>query len=350
MTTPSHTGDSRSILASLSIEQLDPAALDRVRPLWLLLHAHHQAVAPELAPYVSDAESWPVRRTYYAGLLEEGGQAFVARAGREDVAYMMCAREPSPWPATFAGVDEVAELATLVVRPELRGDGVGSTMLDAFDAWLAEIGVPDAVIGVVPANTGATALYRRRGFEPTWLTLTRFGRAPGQPEVEASVTVEPVAARDIAGLEPLWLALHRHHQAVAPELAPFVADGPSWEIVRGLLAAAVDDGLLLRAGPACAPLGFACVGVTHDDPLWADTWRTGADVADIKLLVVAPEARGLGIGTALLEAIDARLEALGVHDQAVGAIAPNGDAIRLYERRGFRPAWLQLTRFAAREA
>ena len=166
---------------------------------------------------------------------------------------MMCAREPSPWPATFAGVDEVAELVTLVVRPELRGDGVGSTMLDAFDGWLAEVGVPDAVIGVVPANTGATALYRRRGFEPTWLTLTRFGRAPGPPEVEASVMVEPVAARDVAGLEPLWLALHRHHQTVAPELAPFVADGPSWEIVRGLLAASVDDRTPAARGPSVRP-------------------------------------------------------------------------------------------------
>ena len=283
------------------------------------------------------------------GLLEEGGQAFVARAGREDVAYMMCAREPSPWPATFAGVDEVAELVTLVVRPELRGDGVGSTMLDAFDGWLAEIGVPDAVIGVVPANTGATALYRRRGFEPTWLTLTRFGRAPGPPEVEASVMVEPVAARDVAGLEPLWLALHRHHQTVAPELAPFVADGPSWEIVRGLLAASWTMGSCCAparraprsASPASASRTTTRSGRTRG--VRAPTSPTSSCSSS------RPQARGLGIGTALLEAIDARLEALGVHDQVVGAIAPNGDAIRLYERRGFRPAWVQLTRFAARD-
>jgi hypothetical protein len=37
-----------------------------------------------------------------------------------------------------------------------------------------------------------------------------------------------------------------------------------------------------------------------------------------------------------------------VHDQVIGAIAPNADAIRLYERRGFRAAWLQMTRFARR--
>jgi hypothetical protein len=31
-----------------------------------------------------------------------------------------------------------------------------------------------------------------------------------------------------------------------------------------------------------------------------------------------------------------------VRDQFVGAIAPNEGAIRFYEARGFRPAWLEL--------
>ena len=32
----------------------------------------------------------------------------------------------------------------------------------------------------------------------------------------------------------------------------------------------------------------------------------------------------------------------------IGAVASNGDAIRLYERRGFVPAWVYMTRFGAR--
>ena len=59
-------------------------------------------------------------------------------------------------------------------------------------------------------------------------------------------------------------------------------------------------------------------------------------------------ARGSGLGSALLDAVDDRLAADGVHDQAIGAIAPNTAAIRLYERRGFRPAWLQMTQFERR--
>ena len=127
-----------------------------------------------------------------------------------------------------------------------------------------------------------------------------------------------------------------------------MSDSSSWDVIRGLLGRAAHERLLLRVGPAAAPVGFACVGVARDDPLWADTWVTGRDVAEIELLVVAEDARGRGIGSTLLDAVDELLGAAGVHDQVVGAIEPNGDAIRLYERRGFRPAWLRMTRFAAR--
>ena len=67
------------------------------------------------------------------------------------------------------------------------------------------------------------------------------------------------------------------------------------------------------------------------------------------MMVVAGHARGRGVGSALMDVVDARLAAAGVVDQVIGAIEPNRDAIRLYERRGFRPAWLQLTRFRSRD-
>jgi ribosomal protein S18 acetylase RimI-like enzyme len=67
------------------------------------------------------------------------------------------------------------------------------------------------------------------------------------------------------------------------------------------------------------------------------------------MLVVAPAARDEGLGSTLLDEVDERLAAAGIHDQVIGAISPNEGAIRLYRRRGFRPAWLRLTRFAARD-
>ncbi|MBN9618700.1 MAG: hypothetical protein J0H43_03075, partial [Actinobacteria bacterium] len=45
------------------------ADIDRIEPLWLLLHHHHQQLLPGLAPYVDDAHSWSARRHLYEELL-----------------------------------------------------------------------------------------------------------------------------------------------------------------------------------------------------------------------------------------------------------------------------------------
>lgn len=333
----------------MTIDEIGSAELDRLQPLWLLLHAHHQAVAPALAPYVDDASSWPVRRALYAATLATGGFALVAHAAGVDLGYALVGSEPTHWSATFVTAPALDELVTLVVRPDARGTGVGSALLDAVDARLDAAGSVDRVIGVVPANVRAIELYRRRGFEPTWLTMTRFMRPP-QVDGAAADTVEAVAPGEVDALEPLWLELHHHHQAVAPQLRPFIPDAESWEIVRDLFREASERDHLVRVGPSHAPSAVAYYDVTRDDPLWADTWQTGRDVADLKMLVVAEQARGRGLGSAVMDAVDARLAAAGVVDQVIGAIEPNHDAIRLYQRRGFRPAWLQMSRFASRDA
>jgi hypothetical protein len=39
--------------------------------------------------------------------------------------------------------------------------------------------VGDVVVGAFAANTGALALYERRGFRPTWNYLSRFAGREG---------------------------------------------------------------------------------------------------------------------------------------------------------------------------
>ena len=61
-----------------------------------------------------------------------------------------------------------------------------------------------------------------------------------------------------------------------------------------------------------------------------------------------PDYRGSGLGSELLERPQRHLEDLGVQDLILGVLAGNADAIRLYERRGYRPTWLYMSRFAGR--
>jgi ribosomal protein S18 acetylase RimI-like enzyme len=156
-------------------------------------------------------------------------------------------------------------------------------------------------------------------------------------------------------LEPLWLELHHHHQAVAgAALQPYVDDAHSWAARRAMYARFLGEphgSFLLIALRGAALIGYAMVAVSPVEETWIDdTWRTGPLIAEIETMSVAPGERGRGIGGALLDAIDAELERAGIADVVVGAFAANTDALRLYERRGFRPTWNYLSRFAGRPA
>jgi GNAT superfamily N-acetyltransferase len=125
------------------------------------------------------------------------------------------------------------------------------------------------------------------------------------------------------------------------------SDDASWPIIRALLSESARAGLLLAAVLGDRLVGFvsATIHGAHELLAYSDTWTTDASVAEIKFLVVCRDMRGEGIGAALMDAIDRALSEKGVRDQYVGVIAPNEGAIRFYETRGFRPAWLEMTKF-----
>ena len=65
-------------------------------------------------------------------------------------------------------------------------------------------------------------------------------------------------------------------------------------------------------------------------------WSVSDRLAELALAVL-PEVRGQGGGSALLDAVEARLRDLGVHDMVIAVVTNNRDAMRLYERRGAVP-------------
>ena len=75
-----------------------------------------------------------------------------------------------------------------------------------------------------------------------------------------------------------------------------------------------------------------------------DAWEVPETIAELETLVVSERVRGAGLGTRLLDEVDAELDRLGIEELIVGLIPGNDAAQRLYERRGFKPRWLQLYR------
>ena len=160
------------------------------------------------------------------------------------------------------------------------------------------------------------------------------------------------SADDLDLVGPLWVAVHHRHVETMPELAPYVSDSATWRARRALYKEllAKPDTLLLFAVVDDEPLGY---GLTHVMPVLTrieDTWTTGARIGEIESLSVLPSYRGSGLGSELLGRLEGHLRERGVDDLILGALAGNPDAIRLYERHGYQPTWLYLSKFAGRHA
>jgi len=167
----------------------------------------------------------------------------------------------------------------------------------------------------------------------------------------ANVELRRGSADDLAALEPLWVSVHHQHAQAMPELAPYVDDTQTWEVRSALYAEllARPDTVLLLAHADGSLVGYGLAHVMAAGDTWvADTWQTGSRIGEIESLAVLPEYRGSGIGTRLLDALETELAAAGVHDLILGVLPGNTDAIRLYQRRGYRPTWTYLSRLDGR--
>jgi ribosomal protein S18 acetylase RimI-like enzyme len=334
--------------SNLGLDALTAAGIDRLRPMWLALHRHHQTVAPHLGPFVSDDESWANRKRQYEKILAGEHFGHVASMDGSDIGYLLAARRPMDWTATFDRPAYLWELTTIIVLPAWRGNGAGLMLLDAWDEAVAASDTRARLIGVIPDNAKAVGLYTSRGFISTWVTLTRYQRPSIARKISSPpVRIDPVSESHVGTLKALWLSLHHHNQSCVPGpgFGPWANDEKSWQIARQHLATSARQGLLFLARDDSGPLGFASVDI-HDmkeHPSWSDTLVTDREIAEIKSLVVDERARRQGIGSALLDEVDRHLANRGVRDQFAGAMASNREAMRLYQARGFQPTWLELT-------
>jgi ribosomal protein S18 acetylase RimI-like enzyme len=164
--------------------------------------------------------------------------------------------------------------------------------------------------------------------------------------------VEQGGVADLASLEPLWVAVHHQHQHAMPQLRPYVSDATTWRERRTLYddLFAEHDPVLLLGRHAGQLAGYALGYTMPAIGTWlADTWSTGDRIGEVESLSVLPAYRGQGLGSLLLEQLHGRLREQGAKDLIVGALSGNADAIRLYQRHGYQPTWLYLSRLDGRD-
>jgi GNAT superfamily N-acetyltransferase len=136
----------------------------------------------------------------------------------------------------------------------------------------------------------------------------------GVPAISAARSAKDL--RDVATLfadYAAWLPIDLGYQGFAAELAGLPG---SYAPPRGeLLLARSADGVAL-----------GCVGLR---PLAEE------GCCEMKRLFLTPQARGLGLGRALAEAIVGEARRIGYSDMRLDTLASMRDAIGLYERIGF---------------
>jgi N-acetyltransferase len=157
-----------------SVEEL--AALE---PVWNALQAHHAEITPDLGsrtPKRGMAEAWRIRRSKYERWLRDPDAFFVvAEVGGEAIGYAFVTVGP-PYASWEAG-ERLAELETLSVLAERRGEGVGVALIDAVWKRLAEVGVEDMQITTTVTNVDARRFYERHGFSRRFAVY--YGKSPG---------------------------------------------------------------------------------------------------------------------------------------------------------------------------
>lgn len=136
--------------------------------------------------------------------------------------------------------------------------------------------------------------------------------------------IAPARAADAPDL----LALRNHY--VAHSFATFDEAPLTPAAVQSWMTGFADTGphRLLVARDGARLLGYCSSQPYRAHPAFARTVETS--------IYVAPDAAGLGVGSALYERLFAALAGQGLHRAVVGIALPNDASVRLHARLGFR--------------
>ena len=154
-----------------------------------------------------------------------------------------------------------------------------------------------------------------------------------------TVTVRDAGPADRAALNRFMTELNRFEHRIRPDRDTGAPAGAAHlDFLLGLIES--DGGFTLLAETDGTPVGFllGLRGAEEGTYVVPDERRFG-DISDI---FVAEEARGQGVGKALMLAAEGRFRAMGLTRVRITALTANKDAVAAYTATGFTPLYTVL--------
>lgn len=262
-----------------------------------------RARAEELGPlvlFVPDGAGWP----YYARPRLGQGRGGGAAISPGDIRAVRARQRELLIPESFEWIDEAAPQMTAA----------------APAAGLAVRAHPLMVLGTLTPSTVT---------EPGPSEPAQSEPAQSEPALSEPALSVRIVSPDEPDLDRIWAV-----PAVAFE-HPGTATGLAGAIERDKIASGHDEGVMtmlrerLRSGQSVLAAAF-----DQDGPLGAGSCQSLASVAEITGVGVLPNARRMGLGSAVTAALASDAQRRGV--QTVFLAASDDDVARIYARIGFR--------------
>ncbi len=249
--------------------------LPRVKPLWKSMLRRYADVAGGDWPVRDPATAWARRHEEYLSWLNEGaGVIFLALDSESEDVVGYAALHFCVSGSTFDTGERFGELESLAVAEELRGQAIGSQLLEACRSELSRREISFWALETLAANVEATRLYERSGFTPFMLRMIQ--------KVSHVPLSDPMTAPLVLPSSKLGVAAPAVQAPIAepPTTTPSIATPPTAEPSEPEPGAA--DPRAVEAGAIEAGVGGAVVG----EPLVGDA--AAVDVAPHELTEAGP--------------------------------------------------------------
>lgn len=239
-----------------------------------------------------------------------------------------------------------AEIGIKICESDRQEKGFGSRLIAMLCRDLfANRGIARITLNTMLENQRAQHVYEKLGFVKTGVRENCWRDQTGKLRTAVDYQLLPQQLRLPFGEKEPWVrdAVPADRKAIA-EIYRTLFEAMSNLQPQYIQAAEQDPDFILKiiteskkdilvAQCDVQLLGFALVLMTHTPPYRCFVPHPYADLLD---LAVLPAARGKGLGTLLLQAVKSWAKAYGADYLELGALSNNQEAIRLYEREGFR--------------